>query len=398
MRKTFRYLFHRNHLFVVLSGFLLFGLLRVVAINISFLNPIANAFDDFSVSDIFFEIQNDESKAKVNDMITIVDMTELNSRSDIACLMEEICSCNPLVVGVDLIFEGKKDDSLANKLLKESVIAMGNKAIYSTKLVDYNSAEKNFTRCIQSFFLEEMTVTEGYINLNDNMEKRCIRDFSLSQRLNNVTILSFPAQIATYFNDSLKRLESQDMLINFKNERFPVVSYDNILKKRELIEDHIVLLGAMSEEQDMHNSPLGKMSGLEIHAYSLLTLLEQKNIKKVPSWIDLILTFLLCYILELIIDIVWQCVKKKNNWTFFVFLKESNLINIITLFLGLLVVCWLTYYLFVRHSLIVSGGLIMGVMALTCEGRNILMSAVKTIKHRNPNSKIIRKSLLTECD
>ena len=394
--KKLRYIFHHDHLIAVLAGFLLFGLLRLFTINISFLNPIANALENFSVSDIFFEIQRTKSKTEVNDMITIVDMTDLSDRGSIACLLEEIWSCNPLIIGVDLIFEGKKNDSLADELLKNSVNAIGNRAVYSTKLVDYNRFDNSFNRNVCSFFLEDTKVVEGYTNLNDDMEKRCIRDFSITQMLNNDTIYSFPTQIASNFNKSLRGLKNRNLLINYKNETFPVVKYNEIQDNPELIDGHIILVGALREEQDMHNTPIGKMSGLEIQAYSLLTLIEQKDIKKIPSWVEWVLTFLICYILEVIVDVIWQYIKKKKNSAFCVFLKESNLISIAVLFMGLLVICWLTYVLFVRHSIIVSGGFVMGMMVLTCEGRDILISIAKAIVSKNQNCKIAKSSLLLE--
>ena len=396
MKRLFKYLFHRDHLIVVISGFLLLGLLRVITLNIDFLNPIANALDDFSVSDIFFEIQQDASSATTNDLVTLVDMTELTDRGDIAYLLEEIFIYEPLIIGVDLLFEGKKDDSIANEMLKETVELLGDKAIYSTKLVDYNSNSQAFGRCVQPFFVDEIRITEGYTNLNDNMERQCIRDFSIKQKLNDNNLFSFPAQIAAYFNNSLEQLDDQDLLINFKNEKFPVVKYDEVQENKDLIEGHIVLIGALTEEQDMHNSPIGKMSGLELQAYSLLTLLEQKNIQKIPTWVEWLLVFLVCYLLEIAIDIVWQWVKKKDKSAFMVFLKESNLVSVVMLFIGLLIVCWLTYVLFVKCSLLVPGGLIMGMMALTCEGRDVLIAIVKGLMAKNKDNRIISTSLLKE--
>ena len=396
MKNVIKYIFHRDHLIIVLSGFLLLGLLRLITINISFLNPIANALDSFAISDIFFEIQHNETTAKTNDLVTIVDMTELTDRGDIAYLLEEINEYDPLVMGVDLIFEGKKDDLFANEMLKESVNMIKDKAVFSIKLIDYNRENNSFDKKVQSFFADDINVIEGYTNLNDNMEGYCIRDLSIKQSLKDTTTFSFPARIAVFFNNSLTKLEDQDILINYKNERFPVVKYDEIHNKKDLIEGHIVLIGALTEEQDMHGSPIGKMSGLEIQAYSLLTLLEQNNIKRIPVWIEWLLTFLLCYILELVIDIIWQVVKKHNKSGIAVFFKESNIITVVVLFVGLLFMCWLTYILFIKCSILIPGGLIMGMMALVCEGRGILIAVVKGLKVKN--IKLVRTSLLIDID
>ena len=396
MSKILRYIFHRDHFIVVLSGLLLLGLLRVITINIDFLNPIADALDNFSVTDIIFEIQHDESKAKTNEMITLVDMTELSDRGDIANLLQEINVCEPLVVGIDLIFEGRKDDPLANELLMDAVNALGDKAIFSTKLVDYNSEDEIFTRSVRSFFAEEIPITEAYTNLNDDMEGRRIRDFSIKQPLLGDTLMSFPAKIASRFNGSVQQLDFEDLLINFKNEDFPVVKYDEIAQNAELIEGHVVLVGTMLEEQDMHNTPLGKMPGMKLQAYSLLTLLEQKVIKKTPVWIEWLLVFLICYLLEITIDLVWQFVKKKDRSAIFVFLKESNIVSVILLFFWMIVVCWIMYILFIRNSIIINGGLILAMMALVCEARDILMAIIKGVKAKKGDITLITTSILNE--
>ena len=396
MKKILRYLFHRDHFIVLLSGIILLVLLRVITVNITFLNPIANAIDDFSVTDIFFEIQHDESKAKINDMITLVDMTELNDRGDIAILLQEINSCDPLVIGVDIIFEGKKDNMLANEMLLEAVNTLGDKAVYSQKLVDYNSDNEAFARSVHSFFTDEAPIIEAYVNLNDDMEGKRIRDFSIKQRLVDNTVLSFPATIAARFNNSVQQLGCDNLLINFKNETFPVVKHDEIMEKAELIKGHIILVGTMLEEQDMHNTPLGKMPGLELQAYSTLTLLEQKVIRKTPRWIDWMIALLVCYLMEITLDLVWQFVKKRVYSGICVFIKESNIVSIILLFIWMAVVCWTMFIVFVKCSIIINGGLILAMMALTCEGRDILIAIVKGLRAKFKDNKLISDALLRE--
>ena len=93
-----------------------------------------------------------------------------------------------------------------------------------------------------------------------------------------------------------------------------------------------------------------------------------------------------------------QSVKKKDKSVVMVFLKESNLISVVMLFIGLVIICWLTYILFVKRSLLVSGSLIMGMMALTCEGRDILIAVIKGLKAKNKNNKFVKTALLKEND
>ncbi|MBO7467537.1 MAG: CHASE2 domain-containing protein [Bacteroidaceae bacterium] len=398
MKRILNYIFHRDHLIIVLSAYVQLWALGFIAINLDFFNPISEALDNFSISDIFFEIQQSNSTKEENDLITIVDMTELYSRGDIATLLEEINLFNPISVGVDLIFEGEKDDPLGNELLEKTVTNISDKTIFAQKLIDYNSAEKRFEKKVQSFFAEKIGIQEAYANFNDDMSGSRIRDFSLSQNVLGEKVLSFPAKIASSFDSSLEQLDNDVIVVNYRNVIFPVVSYNEIPEKNELINGHIVLVGTMTEEQDMHNTPLGKMPGLEIQAYSLLTLLEHKGIKETPKWIALLISFIVCYLLELTLDICYQQIKKNTQSVFITFLKESNLIDIILLFLWATMICWLMFMVFIYHNVTLSKGTILALMALVCEGRDIYKAIIKALSVKLPENNFVETSLLLEDD
>lgn len=392
-----KYLFHRDHFIVIGIAVTLLFLLGVIAFNLDFLNPVANALDNFSVTDVFFDIQHSGSEPEECELVTLVDMTELHARGDIAMLLDEIGQNDPLFVGVDLFFEGEKDDPLGNELLQMAVSNLAGRSVFSEKLIDYDSSQGMFTNSVRSFFADEVDFQEAYTNLNDDMAASCIRDFSSRLVLQGRDILSFPVSIASRFDESAAQLDNDELLINFKNVRFPVVSYDDIAEKSDLIDGHIVLVGTMTEEQDMHNTPLGKMPGLELQAYSLLTLLEHKAIRNIPKWLTWLIAFLFCYILEITIDLLSRLVEKKKS-PLFVFLKESNVVSILLLFFWVVFVCWLMFLCFVKKSLILSGGLILGLMALVCEGRDLYKSIIKALSVKYEGSSFIETSLLKDND
>lgn len=398
MKRIFKYIFHRDHLIITASAFIQLLLLGVIAFNLDFLNPIADALDNFSITDVFFDIEHSGTEPEICELVTLVDMTELHARDDIANLLEDINLCDPLYVGVDLIFEGEKDDLMANEVLEGSVTGLYGKSVFSNKLINFDSTQETFTSSVRSFFADRISVEEAYTNLNDDMAGACIRDFSISQTLNGDKLLSFPAKIASVFDETVSEIDNDEFLINFRNVSFPVVAYDEINEKSDLIEGHIVLVGTMTEEQDMHNTPLGKMPGLELQAYSLLTLLEHKGIKEAPRWLIWILAFLICYLLELSIDVLSRIVNKHNKSVLMVFLKESNVVSVVMLFLWIVLVCWLMFIMFVKHSISISGGVILGLMALVCEGRDLLKSIVKAIGSKFDDNHFVETSLLKEDD
>lgn len=389
-----KYLFHIDHFLVTTLALVLLWLLSIITFNLSILDPVADALDEFSINDVFFEIENNkEENIETSDLITIVDMTDLHNRGDIASLMQEIGLNNPLCVGIDLIFEGEKDDSIGNKELVEAVNNLGETAIYSKKLTDYSGETDKFANRVSSFFTKDIEVQEAYTNLVNDMSSTRVREFTATQQEGETESISFPAAIASRFDTTLVSNHKDSYLINYRNVKFPVVKFDEIQEKADLIDGHIVLIGTMTEEQDMHMTPLGKMPGIEVQAYSLLTLLEHKDLQELPLWLSILITFVLCYLLEITIDAVPRCVEKSTKIPI-VFLRESGLITALLILLWVIVVTWLMFYSFTRWNVIIDGGVLLASMALVCEGRELIEATIKTLSTKY-NWKYLQNSIFS---
>lgn len=389
-----KYLFHIDHFLVTTLALVLLWLLSIVTFNLSILDPVVDALDEFSITDVFFEIENNkEENIETSDLITIVDMTDLHNRGDIASLMQEIGLNNPLCVGIDLIFEGEKDDSIGNKELVEAVNNLGETAIYSKKLTDYSGETDKFANRVSSFFTKDIEVQEAYTNLVNDMSSTRVREFTATQQEGETESISFPAAIASRFDTTLVSNHKDSYLINYRNVKFPVVKFDEIQEKADLIDGHIVLIGTMTEEQDMHMTPLGKMPGIEVQAYSLLTLLEHKDLQELPLWLSILITFVLCYLLEITIDAVPRCVEKSTKIPI-VFLRESGLITALLILLWVIVVTWLMFYSFTRRNVIIDGGVLLASMALVCEGRELIEATIKTLSTKY-NWKYLQNSIFS---
>lgn len=396
MIRLIKFIFHIEHLFVVIVTFILLGMLYLITFNVSFLSPVAKALSEFSVTDIFFEIENSGTAIDTCDVITIVDMTELHDRGDIAELINEIGMCNPICVGVDLIFEGEKDDKLGNELLEDAVQGLSGKSVYTTKLTNYSTKKNQFSDKVSSYFTNRLQVDEGFANITDNMEKNRIREASLSLRYRDTLIYSFPVRISMmagheYSSKSL----SKNILINYRNVAIPVIKYDEIIENTDLIDNHIVLIGTTHEEQDMHLTPLGKMSGIKIQAYTLLTLLERKPIKSVPSWVNFIVAFLFCYIVEVLVTGAYCLLSRKRTCSVRVFFAESNVVRDTTLLIMILLFCLLVYALFIRYSIVFEATVTLALLAIFPEGREMYAAIAKTINYRM-KGKFKGKSLFAE--
>lgn len=394
MKRVKKYIFHIDHLIITATAFLFLSLFGLVTFNVDFLNPVERSLDNFSLSDMFFQIEH-SSEPEKNGLITLVDMTELHSRGDIAMLLEQIDECHPLCVGVDLIFEGEKEDSIGNVLLKEVISNSQSDFVFSSKLIEYNEETAAFDKMISSFCASQLNWEEAYTNVIEDDAGGTIRNLTIKRRYGSKEILSFPARIASVVDNSNANNTGKDMLINYGNEDFIVVPYNRIEEYRDLLEGRIVLVGSMKEEGDMHNTPLGKLPGLQVQAYSLLTLLEHKHIASVPTWLGWSLSFIICYILEIVIDFFYQVSKRHPSSVIMVFFRESNFFSVLMLFTFSILLCWLMFIFFVDYDVLFCGEVTLALMALTCVGRDVYMSVIKAFAAKYHN-KFINASLMTE--
>lgn len=386
--KTVRFIFHLDHLIITAGAFLLLYILSFSARSISFLNPVAEALDAFSISDVFFEIAHAGKTPEISDAITIVDMTDQYERGDIAMTLEEINACNPSCIGVDLIFEGKKDDTAGDEALAESVRTINNKSVFAYKLTDYNSDEDSFKDSVHSFFTGIVNQNEGYVNFKNNLDNSPVRELSTSRMVKGNDVSSFSARLACLYAGRELDFRKKDLLINYRNVAFPIVCFDEILDKQDLIEGRIVLVGTVHEERDMHNSPLGKMPGVMIQAFSVDSLLGG-DIKTAPKWIAWILSFILCYLFQVNVEAVVRFTTRKKDSISSTFSAEARSQGGIVFFIWSALLCYIFYIIFVKWQICVEGAVILAILALALESRKLYRALVIALSKKHHNRFIL---------
>ena len=202
-------------------------------------------------------------KRQDNSFITIVDMTELINRGDIARALEQVEACEPAVIGVDMVFQGLKDDSLGNNALR-SVAAKYSNIVWSLRLYDFDN-KLGYTFPDRSFFVDVANM---------------------------------------YAGEEIAPTEDTDIDINFMPTDFTVVSWDEIEQNADLLTDRIVLFGAMHEEGDMHITPLGKIAGLELLAYGVQTLIKGNEVKDIAGYKLFLYSFII--VMFIFIERSWR--------------------------------------------------------------------------------------------
>lgn len=337
-----------KNVIITVFAFAMLGFIAFVAVSIKPLNPLAMSVKNFSFTDVYYSILDEIAEPDTSMAVTIVDMTQLYRRGQLAQVLEDIQSCNPKVVGVDVVFDVEKDDFEGNDSLV-ALAAQYPNMVFAFKLFDYKDDDLGYTTEIHSFFKKYVDFKEGFVNVPrggqyDGMK----RIIPLQVHSNGEEVYSMVNQTVSFYVDdnSWKKDAKNEVEINFCPKDFWVLRPDEVLDHPELIEDRIVLLGAMYEDADFHWTPVGKIPGVKLLAYGIQTLLERNEVKTLPSLPLFVISFcftLLVFSLQLKYrSIMWA---SSNLFVRFV-IGSTYVVNILTflftsVFLG---ICFLVFY------------------------------------------------------
>lgn len=341
--------FRWDHLAICLMMGLLGWLLILITSKISIFDPVKAAFDDFSMTDVFFEIQSN-GYAEYDDNIVIVDMTELNTRDAIARVITDIKSCQPRVLGVDLIFERPGSDQSDDVSLVSAIESGDCQQLLSCKLRDYDNNSETFKNCLYSFFHDFGDFKWGYTNYHQIRMGGVTRETSQRQNLNDSVVYSFPYLLACYYTKKKPSMEEvNEREIIYANVKFHVIKSSEVLQHKDELKDKLILLGTMNEEADMHFSPIGKIPGVEVVAYSILSYIKHDKIIKMSRLSSLLLTFLLCYLAA------WMGYKiERWNSVFFAILAKIFNFGLAVILIGITLNVFVTsdYYIDLLYPLL----------------------------------------------
>lgn len=374
-----------DYIGICLTVFLLAYILVFASLNLSIFNPLKQALDDFKMTDVYFEMMRSDKGNELNKDIVLVDVTKLTSRDSIAQVIVDINSCAPRVLLIDLIFERPSFDQIDDISLVNAIEAGKDREILSSKLTDYNPEKKAFTNQITSFFHDVADFKWGYSNVDQKRPGGCIRQYSLSQNLNDTISYSMAYMAACAYVDMEPEKKDVDQrLIVYDDTDFLVIPYDKILENEKLIKDKLIILGTLEEEADMHITPVGKLSGMKILAYSALTFMNHREISSMGKFTSLVVAFLVC------LFCAWAGHKiRKKNKTFTSYVLKLFYF-VVTAFL-----VWMAFIAFVHFDYDVDLLYPLLGLALVEEGRLQYSSLVKTLCKRT-KWQFIKKSIYNE--
>lgn len=324
-----------KYLAITLLAYLMMGFFALVTVSVKPLDPLSSAIKNFSFTDIYYEVLNESSVKDTSNLVTLVDMTNLYRRGELAKVMDDIMSCKPKVMGVDMVFESEKEDFAGNDSLI-TVAAQYDNIVFSHKLLDSSGDPKiGFTKEIHSFFNQFVPIKEGFCNMPrgghyDSMK----RVVPLRYRSNGEEKPSLVAHtVSVYTGKEIWKEGKESIDINFSPMEFRVLSPDEVLQHPEWIEGHIVLFGAMYDENDSHWTPAGKIAGVKLLAFAAQTLVDQKEVYHLPFLLQLLVSILLTLFIYSM-QKYFKLKTSKSNRLFVRFIVGSSyVLNIITFLL-----------------------------------------------------------------
>ena len=364
--------------------FLLVYILVIASLNLSIFNPLKQALDDFKMTDLYFELMQSNKDKELNNDIVLVDVTKLTNRNAIAKAINDVNSCSPKVLMIDLIFERVSHDPTEDTLLINAIESGKEREILSAKLTDYNPKNKSFSNVTKSFFHEFIDVEWAYSNVDQKRPGGSIRQYSLSQKLNDSIFFSMAYAAACAYKDIQPEIKDVSQRLIVYDDTLLTISSEKILENKKLLKDKLVILGTLEEEADMHITPIGKLSGVKILAYSAITFMNHKEIRSMSKFTSLLLAFVIC------LFCAWIGHKIRKKYTTF-----STYIIRIFLFVFAAILVWIAFMSFIHLDYDVDLLYPLLSLALVEEGRTQYSSLIKLLcKHTK--WEFVKKSIYNE--
>ena len=310
MTKRTRLLIKDAFLCTIFSGILI-GILSLLLVNMSFLNPLKKVVKDFSFLDVYYAEKFNDSNG-INTDIVLINI-EHRDRFELAQMIEKVLQGQPKIVGTDIMLVDEKEefmDSYLSKSLNSDKIVSG--YILDTDTITYNHPifDKNKYR--------------GFVTLNFENEESVIRDFVGVKESFGETHLSFATQIvkqvlppSEWEDLNYEKVLKGNTTISYHGyyDSFLTFGYDEFMETNNasLLKDKIVIIGYVGDPtgniydvEDKKFTPLNEitagksipdMFGPVVHANIINMLLKNDLMYRVSNfWIGVI-TFLSTFLL-----------------------------------------------------------------------------------------------------
>lgn len=299
MKKLFtRYIPHALMVMVVIIS--LCVVVTKLSFSSSYLDPVSVAIGNFTMTDTYFQIMNDNSE-EVMDMnkdIVLYDISGCYSRSEIAFGIQRLHDLGAKAIALDVIFGPNSQDTLANDSLQRVVGRCKNVIAACRMVPNYDGFVKE-----ESYFVQPTGCVEACVNV----ENETVRSFSKTLTFGDTTLSTYAHEIIKMAYPETyemweKRSENSE-IINYKQTFFEKIHiYDDLYP--EDVQGRIFLMGDFQDLRDFHAIPVKingsrRICGTTIHGYSISTLTMQGRLindmtETHALLVGLLITFIFC--------------------------------------------------------------------------------------------------------
>jgi CHASE2 domain-containing sensor protein len=194
------------------------------------------------------------------------------------------------------------------------------------------------------------SLAEGYVNMPRQLYGGLKRSLSVGRLQKGKLTPSFIKKVADrYAGEEVMSLTDKMIRINFTPTHFEVIKYSDVMMHPELIEDRIVLLGAMKEETDMHYTPLGKIAGTELLAYGITTMLKHDEVKVISGWPMWVVSFIVVMLITFVRVQYLEFAKKRK-----IIVRTVLTLGLavgLVVFSVVAVLMWIAFILFCQYNI-----------------------------------------------
>jgi CHASE2 domain-containing sensor protein len=302
-----KYLFKKDTILATLMVFIVMGLLALIPVNTHVLDPVKMALQDFDYNDLAYSQFKKNEHTSLDTGMVIINIGTA-AREEISAMIEKAATENPLVVGVDVLFNEPKD-SATDSSLQTSFFTTG-------KIVLAYTVTTQSGKTAAQGFMFEKAKQKGYANFVGE-EGGAIRFFAPVIKNEKEDFQSFAAAVARVaYPAAYEKMMTRHNIteqINYTRtpEKFMLVDGIDYIKNKEAglsLKNKVVLIGYVSPDihnvEDKHFTPLNKksvgktipdMEGLFIHANIISMIKEGNFVKKIPVWLNWLIASLLCW-------------------------------------------------------------------------------------------------------
>lgn len=292
-------------LYITLISIGLFAVLAAILPGIDMFEPVSRALSEVTITDLHYSSMRDATPME-NDKILIID-TSTSDRGEIADAIEQAATAGASVIGVDIIFSDRDADRDATSKLCRTLSAYKDRIVSAIHLTQWDEETGAYISTVTTA-TDSLPLQLGYTNLIDASDNSYIRNYSAAPQ--GMTP-SFPQAMAEMYRASFgdtSPTEATDCgIIDFTPQDFKTLLASDSAGIAAYSEGRMVILGALSSDEDYHFTPTGRQSGAIIQAYSLDTILNDETIQT-PGWV----TWIVCLVTVFIAS--WGFVELRHNF------------------------------------------------------------------------------------